>query len=482
MMKIQTLIAAALAASAVFAQETAPVAASGTNPQPPVAVEASAPPQAPVAVEESQAKVEASLEAVKQDAAIAIDADEKVQEAFDEFLEKKRAADPSFTAYGEPTAKGVIYYAEMEPVSSKSAIDPDFLKKRQMAFARAFQQIRNRYIKYQFRGFLVTSEKGSFLFDGDAYKTQPPKDDTDAVQRLGAKVLALSEAKIDQELQKNGVDPSKFGTLPAKRKALSRSIFRTAAVRSLGSCTGVSVVKTVEGKGTDGQYSIGVIAKYDPEAVVIADCIARKVRPSILPKSGIPVGDLLKGQLAYNFGTRLYYDEEGMPALLSFGQWSSNVTPGMDRYERKLLEKSAFIQAEAQANIDMNNFIAGHMTYDEMAKAGESFDVNIIYSDDGVPVDRQKDSGIDEFVNWNSATDAKDGLGGRDQVCARTVKHPDTGAMITVVAVNWSFKKLDQLKRDAELRRPSQNRAVPVPKPAEKPTNATIRSGDTYDF
>ena len=155
-------------------------------------------------------------------------------------------------------------------------------------------------------------------------------------------MLALSEAKVDQELQKAGVDPSKFASLPAKRKMLSRSIVRSATVRSLGTCTGISVVKTVEGKGSDGAFSVGVIAKYDPEAVVIADCMVRKTRPAVLPKTGIPLGALLQGdKLAENFGTRLYYDESGMPALLSFGQWSSSVTPGMDRYERKMLEKAA---------------------------------------------------------------------------------------------------------------------------------------------
>ena len=481
-MKIQTLIAVALSASAVFAQESAPV--TSATAASPVATAPVADTQKVPLPAETIENVEASEESVKQDAEITIDADDKVQASFDDFLEKKKKADPFVTAYGEPNAKGVIYFSQMEAVSSKSASDPDFLKKRQMAFARAFQEIRNRYIKYSFQSFIVSGEKGSFLFDGDAYKNQPPKDDADAVKRLGAKVLALSEAKVDQELQKNGIDPAKFSSLPQKRKALSRSIMREATIRSLGTCTGVSVVKTVEGKGTDGQFSIGVIARYDPEAVVLADCIARKVRPSVLPKKGVPVGMLLKSKkMSENFGTRFYYDESGMPALLSFGQWSSNVTPGMDRFERKLLEKAAFVQAEAQANIDMNNFITGHMTYDELTKAGEDFDVSIIYSEDGVPVGRQKQSGIEELVNWTSSTKAKDGMAGRQQVYAKTLKHPDTGAMITIVAVNWSFKNLARLERDAELRRPKPNLPAPVPQPDKvNPGSATLREGDTYDF
>lgn len=433
-------------------------------------------------VSESPEKAEASAAAVAEDEAIAIDADVKVQEAFDAFLKGKGDKDPTVTAYGAPNARGQIYYAEMESVTSGTAADPDFLKKRQMAYARAFQQIRNNYVKYSFRSFLTTGEKGSFLHDADAMKRQGAKDDASALKRLGEKIVALSEAKVDKALLDAGVDPEKFASLPAKRKALSRSIIREAVVRSVGTCTGITVVKTVEGKGTDGAYTIGVIARYDPEAVVIADCIARKTRPAILPKKGLSVGELLKGNVAENFGTRLYYDESGMPALLSFGQWSSNVTPGMDRYERKLLEKAAFQQAEAQANIDMNNFIAGHMTYDELSKAGERYDVNVTYSDDGLPVGREKESEIDDLVNWNSETAAKDGMAGRSRVFAKTMKHPDTSAMITVVAVNWSFAKLDQLVRDTELRRPKPAvTATEVGKPA-KPGKATLREGDSYDF
>lgn len=434
------------------------------------------------AVAESDEKVEASAAAVAEDTQIAIDADAKVQEAFDKFLTEKGKKDPSVTAYGAPNDRGQIYYAEMEAVSSINAADPDFLKKRQMAYARAFQQIRNNYVKYSFRSFLTTGEKGSFLHDADALKKQMPKDDADALKRLGEKIVALSEAKVDKALEEAGIDPSKYASLPAKRKMLSRSIVRDAVFRSVGTCTGISVVKTVEGQGTDGAYTIGVIARYDPEAVVIADCIARKVRPSILPKQGLAVGELLKGNVAENFGTRLYYDESGMPALLSFGQWSSNVAPGTDRYERKLLEKAAFQQAEAQANIDMNNFIAGHMTYDELSKAGERYDVNVTYSDDGIPVGRDKESEVDDLANWNSNTTARDGMAGRSRVFARTMKHPDTSAMITVVAVNWSFAKLDQLVRDSELRKP---RPAITAEPAEKPAktgNATLREGDSYDF
>jgi len=434
-------------------------------------------------VAETQEKADASAAAAVQDAEVAIDAEEKIQAVFDEFLEKKQKQDPSVKAYGTPNARGHIYYCGMATVSSKSAADPDFLKKRQMAFARAFQQIRTDYVKYTFRGFLVTGEEGSFLHDADALKTQP-KGDADALKRLGQKVLALSEAKVDEELQKAGVDPSKYGSLPAKRKLLSQTLVRAATVRSLGTSTGVCVVKTVEGKGTDGTYSIGVIAKYDPEAAVIADCMARKTRPSVLPKQGKALDVLLKGDLAQNFGTRLYYDETGMPALLSFGQWSSNAAPGMDRTARKLLEKAAFTQAEAQANIDMNNFIAGHMTYDELAKAGERYEMNVTYSDDGVPAGMNNESEIDDLVRWTARTDARDSLAGRRRVFAKTLKHPDTGALIAVVAVNWSFGNLDQLARDAELRKPRKDAppAAATESKVKKPGTATVRQGDDYDF
>lgn len=429
----------------------------------------------------SQEIADASADVVAEEQSIVIDAEEKCQQVIDEFMQKKQAVYPDF-AWGQPDEKGIIYYYTIKDVKSKTASDPDFIKRRQMAYVGAFAEIRNSHVKYGMNSSLKSHDQSSFLYD-PKFELAHADSNVDAVKRLGEKVVALTEAELDSELKKRGIDPAKFGSAAKKRKQLSEKILRDGVVQSGGSCAGISTVKTFEGKGTDGAYSIGVIAKYDPELVVLADCFHRKVVPACLPdkNKGMPVAKLLKSRnMTENFGTRLYYDENGMPALLSFGQWSSGVTQGMDRTERKLIEKAALKQAEAQANIDMNNFIAGSVSYDELAKAADEYTKSVVFGDNGAPVEVKSE--LSEVINWNSNANADDSLAGRTRVYAQTLKHPDTSAMITVVAINWSYTKLAQLHRDRELienaRKPKALKKNEAPIKQE----AGVREGDEYDF
>ncbi len=441
-----------------------------------------APATVPTEVAVTPKQTEISVSATVQDQKIIeeVDADEKIQESFDAFIELKRAApDAGVTNWEEPSSSGIIYFCAMAPVSSKASADPEFLKKRQTAFMRAFMDIRNRFVKYSFCSQMRSTETASFSRDANASR-DIPKSEMDAVKRISEKVVALAESEVDRKLQENGVDPSKFNGIAQKRKALTLGFVRRCAAEAYGSCAGLSVVKTVEGRGTDGLYSIGVIAKYDPLSVVIANAMAHKVRPSIEPKAGFAVSRLLKGDLTQNFGTRLYYDEEGNPCLLSFGQWTAG-EKGSDRFERKLLEKSAFQQAEAQANIDMGNFLAGSMSYKETTVAGEEFAKTMLFDADGRLVGVDVNTSVSDCVNWESRTFAVTGLAGRSVIYRRVLKHPDTSAPLAVVAVNWTFKKIDQLTRQQ-----NQKGYYPAnPTTGGKtvsPINATLREGDTYDF
>lgn len=467
-------VAALMAPAFVFAQAMAPAAAPVAAPTAPAA--------APAAV--SAPQVAAAVETVAKDEQIseAIDADEKIQAVFDAFMAKKsKDKNSGISDWGEAAPSGVTYFCAMSPVSSQGSADPEFLKKRQLAFVRALLEIRNEYVKYSFRSQMSQMEESAFSRDANANRDLP-KDEADAAKRISEKVMALQESEVDKKLQENGVDPSKFNGAAQKRIALSSTIMRTCSARAFGSCAGISVVKTIEGRGTDGQYSIGVIAKFDPVSVVIANSMARRVRPDIEPKSGIAVGQLLKGDMTQNFGTRLYYDAEGNPCLLSFGQWTAG-EKSADRFERKLLEKSAFQQAEAQANIDMGNFLAGSMTYEEASKAGEEYVKNAKYDDEGRWIGSEANTSVADVVKWDSRTTAAGSLAGRKVVFHKTLQHPDTKAPLAVVAVNWTFKNIEQLQRVEDLARPQVPNRPPVANPVKpKPVGATVREGATYDF
>lgn len=422
---------------------------------------------------------EASVVGANADMTVEIDADEKVEEGFAAFLETKKA--DGFTAYGKANRQtGITYFAEMEAVNGIGAKDAEFIQKRQTAFMRAYAKIREDFVKTSLNGTIRSRVDSGFLKDKSAEETQSAAD-MDQIQRLAQKTMALAESELDRKLEDNGVDPAKFDTVAAKRKALSQKILAECAAHAFGSCAGLSVVKTIEGKGTDGAYTIGVIAKFDPQYVYFADCMARGRRPQP-SKPGINVGKMLASpRIAENFGTRFYYDEEGMPALVSFGQWAMSGET-RDRTERKLQEKAAKLQAEAQANIDMNNFIQGSMTFDEATKGGEEWSKTISYDAAGVPVASEIGSTLADYVNRTSVIKANLRLAGREVLFSRLVTHPDTKQKIALAAIGWSFAKLDEQRAVEAIRRNAGKAQPAVKEEVRKPTNAGRREGDAYDF
>ncbi|MBR1871080.1 MAG: hypothetical protein IJ802_04570 [Kiritimatiellae bacterium] len=427
-----------------------------------------------------------SVAAANADAQVEIDDADKVQEAFDKFIESKRSE--GFTSYGKaPKNSDIRYYAEMEAVNGIGEKDSEFIQKRQTAFMRAYAKIREDFVKHSVNGRISSVVTNEFLKDKDAERQQEIAA-ADPVDRLAQKTLALTEIELDRKLEDRGISPAQFTTVADKRKALCQRILGTAATHAFAECSGISVVKTVEGGSADG-YTIGVIAKFDPVYVYYAGCIARGVRPQ--PSApGIDVGLMLKGDLAQNFGTRFFYDEEGMPALVSFGQWAMTGTPA-DRTERKLQEKAARLQAEAQANIDMNNFIAGCTVFDESSKGGEEWAKSISYDANGLPVASSVASEIADFISRTSTTKANLGMAGRDVLVSKFITHPDTKQRIAVAAIGWSFasleaqQRIETIRQEAKRAQPAAPSATSTVAPdAQVPANrpATIREGDTYDF
>ncbi len=489
-MKIQTIFAVALAASATFAQEIAPSAPATVPVAPVTTTPATVVPAVAVGTKIEEPTIAAaptasemaasSVANANEDAEFEPDADAKVQEAFDAFVKSKGSG---FPGWGRAYAKsGIIYYCEMEAVNGIGAKDSEFIQKRQTAFLRAYMKIREDFVKFSLNSRIQSTVENSFLKDKEAEGSQSQVA-ADQVQRLAQKTMALAESELDKKLEDNGISPTQFTTIEAKRKALSQKILATAASHAFSSCAGISVVRTVEGGAADG-YTIGVIAKFDPQYVYFADCFARQVRPQP-SAAGINVSTLyLNKDISQDFGTRFFYDEQGMPSLISFGQWAVT-NPSKDRTERKLQEKAARLQAESQANIDMNNFIAGSMTFDEATAGGEEWSKTISYDQSGCPVASSIDSTLADFVNRSSKTKANLNMGGRDILVSKFVVHPDTKQKIAVAAVGWSFAKLEAQKEvESIIRSKGRGRAEVAPKdePKTPASPATLREGQTYDF
>lgn len=472
-MKLQLFTGAILVASLIsFAQD------EESSPQIPTV-------SAEERSEPSQENMNESVKNANADAEIFIDADDKIQEAFDEFIEAKASA--GFSSYGKAHSKsGIIYYAEVDAVNGFGAKDKEFISERQGAFMRAYRKIRQNFVKYSLDSRIQSIIDSEFLRDKSAESEQETAK-MSPIERLSKKVLVLSEAELDRRLEASGISVSEFATPADKRKALSQSILAKAAIHAFSSCAGISVVKTVEARGDDDGWSIGVIAKFDPMYVYYADCFARMVRPE--PSNpGVDIGLLTKGDLSQNFGTRFFYDEDGMPGLITFAQWG--VETATDRTERKMYEETARGMAENQANIDMSEFIAGSMSFDESMNAGEEWSKSIAYDERGLPISSSIDHTIIEYANRKSVSKANVNMGGRDKFPTKIVRHPDTGHRIAIATVCWSFAKLEGERKIESIRKDKGSAFVKEKKADEKgdiegktqKSRAILREGQTFDF
>ena len=177
-----------------------------------------------------------------------------------------------------------------------------------------------------------------------------------------------------------------------------------------------------------------------------------------------------------NFGVRLYFDETGTPALLSFGQFGSSYTGKNERMAERH-EEMALKQARALADNNLTMFINSFMDVAETSEVGEDISESRIFMDDGNVTPEE----CAEIVNRFRKTVKQHGVDtmkGRSTVFEEIVPHPN-GHKIAMVVRRWSFSTVDAVTALDTL---------PTPKPqnpqgpAVKPLPGGVTPGRTYDF
>ncbi|MBP5320014.1 MAG: hypothetical protein J6334_03420 [Kiritimatiellae bacterium] len=411
-----------------------------------------------------------SVEAANADAQVVLTVHDQVQAIFDEFIQKR-----SIRAYGARDERGICYYADSDIVSCGPE-NPEFIPKRATAFTRAYNKAVMQHIKYM-TGVMASTTVDKLVDNSSSDVLDTPQELADAMTGITKKLAVLSEAKIDEELVKLGIDPNKYKGKPleVKRTTYLSELVKTSATRAIGSSAGLAVVKTFEARTPDNTYAIGVILKFDPAFAEIASCMSKKIRPVVAPKPGLPV-DALIGKdpaiLLQNFGTRLFYDEKGEPALLSFGQWASTFS-GNDPRRKARKQDVALLQAEELANQALNEYITGSVSYENASETGEVLEEANIFDENGT----FREGNVNKLLSklqTKFRNVASDTLAGRKIVYKKILKHP-AGHEVAVVAVSWSFSQLDAVR----------NTPPPPPaaaKPVTVPGDAGVREGDEYDF
>ncbi len=399
-------------------------------------------------------------------------AGEQVEKNIEEFC-----AEAGITL-GEVTPSGAIYLKGIQAVGV-NAKHPNFIKARAFAYEKAYQKALALYVMDKFGRQLADEESTYFSDDSSNRLASDAPDVKTTAERIVEKTLQLDEAKLDEALRKAGVVPS--GSVAKKRTLFKDAIVRKSMKVASGSGAGVLPVETSEGWGEDGQYYVGVVVRGGTETEMIADCLSRKMRPVMSrPEAGLDVKEAVvpDNELVSQFGVRFFFDKNGTPALLSYGQWGSSYT-GTNAAQADRALEHAMTQAETIANEQMTFFINSTITLKEQSERSEDTTLDALFDENNVPKEVEVSEYIDRIAK-SASRRGSDTMIGRSTVKRKVVTHPETGHKVAVCVRMWSFGQYEAMKRIIEKPRPQQPAAV-APTATPQGTSGR-RRGRSYDF
>ena len=423
----------------------------------------------PVMLAAQEAVPAETVKAVEAEAKASVKGKDLLKDAFRAF------ADELGIVYGEATPDGRFYSKGQSAVDADIA-SPQFVKSRSMAYERAYLDAVARFM-IDCYGRETTSRVAEFYGNQSSDAEEAP---VAKAKGLFAKIGMLAEAKVDKALAEEGVPEEKYAkaSIVEKRTLLRDAIAIETANKALHQSSGCIPVKTFEARGDDGRYYIGVVVRYDRTSKTLAECFRRKVRPALAREGGLTVKQVLppENEIVNNFGVRLYFDETGTPALLSFGQFGSSYTGKSARMAERA-EEQAMRQARMLADSGLTAFINSFVDASESSTVSEEITDSRIFTDDGNATPEEASRVLDIYRK-NTKQTGTDTMKGRSTVFEDVVTHPN-GHKIAVVVRRWGFDTLDAVSAiDA-----------PPPKPSAKPSapaavreGSGVRKGATFDF
>lgn len=278
--------------------------------------------------------------------------------------------------FGENNGKFVLYASES--VSLKPT-DPQYGDALVNAFDKAMMKLQGKYLIDRF-GEISTQKIRSFFSDTSTHAKEiefPHAEDPGYIGKLLSvlnKSLDVTDKKLDKKLIELGVDPATVAkATPKIKKDLFRDKFiKSTLTQASGSIAGLFPIQTNVISDKKGRTSIGVVAVASPKTIQIAKDITLQ-RQSLIRGKGRDLDALLpreKQEYIGTLGVRLAYDQDGTPAILSYGIASYMPDSG-DDYVNDELKSDAKDTARSNANAQIAEIINGRMNTRQQKKQGE---------------------------------------------------------------------------------------------------------------
>ena len=319
----------------------------------------------------SQQDVENINEMSDANAIPALSASDTIDDWADQALEKF-----GLTEFGEHDGKFFVF--AQQSVMLKPT-DPQFGDAVINAYDKAMIKLQEKYVMLRFGKTTVDKVKSFYSDRSTNAKTLelPPVKSVGFLSKLMLvldKKLDVLGAKLDDELVELGADRDSIRNMtPKMKKDLFRDKFVKNTMRKAqGSIAGLVPIQTSIASDSQGTYSIGVIAVASQKTKQIAKDISLQ-RKSTVSGRGRDVKSLLPQstkEYLGTFGTRLAYDLDGSPMILSYGM-ASYLPDSGDDYINDELKSDAKDTAIANADGQLAELINGQMSVKGQRKSGE---------------------------------------------------------------------------------------------------------------
>ncbi len=188
-----------------------------------------------------------------------------------------------------------------------------------------------------------------------------------ARQRAFEQVLNSIAITYGASLASATSEESEFGTGYLNEEFRKKEITRD-------SIRGVCVVRACEAFAADGTAAVGIIAKVNPLVREVARCASKGVRPKIPQRPEVAlrkaIGSGTDEELsALGIGTRFYYNEEGLPEIVSIGQSPVGLSENPVELGRR--QSMALTRAEQDANLWLTQFLSGELVSTSRLEASD---------------------------------------------------------------------------------------------------------------
>ena len=416
----------------------------------------------------------------------ACEVDKTAMRVVDDMMQDWKAEDPTVRSLRQRNISVIEGLAEI----GVHVDHGDWGKARSLAYTRAYLDAMGAFVR-QTNEEITTETVRDLLQDETSIAFEADEDAATYLERIEEKEALLAEMKLDQELREAGMSDEELAGLsvrekiPRYRDALAREVTSLA----FGRASGLVPIKTFEAVDCDGNSTVGVVAVFSTRMRELAQRIqdGDAIRPDP-ERAGVSlrdrIGELSDEDLVEQFGVRRWWDQDGYPVIVSFGQWgwSSKALSAAQRDRRYRFARN---QAEIQAKSSLAEFVTVNAQFTSSSFVGAAIE-------EAVEVD------ADRFHEYVAGTNIADRmveeartrstvqLTGLDILRTWSARHPVAEHQeLTGAVAYWSPAREDEVRASLglEARHPApEPEAEPDAEPASKPTvSGTVQSKDLMD-